>query len=497
MAHKRMSRREMLRLAGLGAAGAALAACQPKTVIVEKEVEKVVTQVVTQVVKETVKETVIVEGTPKVVEREVTKIVEREVEKVVTVAPEPAEEVELQFLRQAEVITPDEPVAVLLEGFHESHPGVKVKTVTTTSGDDYFTKLVTMTAAGTPPDLFEMPPWKLAVFVEENLLADLGPLVEAWGFDLDNIPEPLVDAYSWGGVLLGMPVMGSNVYLIGYNKDVFDEAGVEYPPRNWTWDECLETAKKVTIDEDGDGDPEIWGLTFNVINPSRLLPYLWSWGADFYNYPELTKCTLNSPEAVGALEFALSWIREHKVSPPPEMGASELGITFDAGLVAMADVGSGAWVDPKDPSQFRWGFNWGLTDFPKDVATRTLIHSNGLSIARTSKHRDTAWELLQFLMSEESQILYSKRVGKVSALKSVGANYAFENLPPEDLQVVNDAIEYAWGRAHWRTPVWDKSASGTQVPEMEAAWLGEQSVKEALDRTCEQVDAMFAELETE
>jgi multiple sugar transport system substrate-binding protein len=304
-----------------------------------------------------------------------------------------------------------------------------------------------------------------------------------------------VEAYSWDGVLLGMPVMGSNVYLIGYNKDVFDEAGVEYPKRYWTWYECLETAKKVTLDRDGDGDPEVWGLTFNVINPSRLLPYLWSWGADFYNYPELSKCTLNSPEAVAALEFALSWIREHNVSPPPEMGASELGISFDAGLVAMADVGSGSWVDPKDPSQFRWGFNWGLTDFPKDVATRTLIHSNGMSIARTSKQRDEAWELLQFLMSEESQILYSKRVGKVSAIKSVGATYAFENLPAEDLQVVNDAIEYAWGRVHWRTPVWHKSASGTQVPEMEAAWLGERSVKEAMNRTCEQVDALFAELD--
>jgi multiple sugar transport system substrate-binding protein len=179
------------------------------------------------------------------------------------------------------------------------------------------------------------------------------------------------------------------------------------------------------------------------------------------------------------------------------MGASELGITFDAGLVAMADVGSGAWVDPKDPSQFRWGFNWGLTDFPKKLDTRTLIHSNGMSIARTSKNRDAAWHLLQFLMSEESQILYSRRVGKVSALKSVGAKYAFENLPAEDLQVVTDAIEYAWGRVHWRTPVWDKSASGTQVPEMEAAWLGERTLKEALDRTCEQVDAMFAALETD
>lgn len=60
-----------------------LSACQPQTVIVEKQVK--VTEVVTQVVKETVKETVVVEGTPKVVEKEVTKVVEA----VVTATPEP------------------------------------------------------------------------------------------------------------------------------------------------------------------------------------------------------------------------------------------------------------------------------------------------------------------------------------------------------------------------------------------------------------------------
>jgi ABC-type transport system substrate-binding protein len=54
---------------------------------------EVIEKVVTQIVKETVKETVIVEGTPQVVEKEVTKVVEVEVttvvEKVVTATPVP------------------------------------------------------------------------------------------------------------------------------------------------------------------------------------------------------------------------------------------------------------------------------------------------------------------------------------------------------------------------------------------------------------------------
>ncbi|MBN1642776.1 MAG: peptide-binding protein [Anaerolineae bacterium] len=63
----------------------ALAACQPQTVIVEREVK--VTEIVTQVVTEKVQETVVVAGTPQVVEREVTKVVET----VVTATPEPTQ----------------------------------------------------------------------------------------------------------------------------------------------------------------------------------------------------------------------------------------------------------------------------------------------------------------------------------------------------------------------------------------------------------------------
>jgi ABC-type transport system substrate-binding protein len=81
---KKISRRDVVRGLGIVAAGAAATACQPKTVIVEKEVEKVVTQIV----KETVKETVIVEGTPQVVEKEVTTVVEKEVTREVERAEE-------------------------------------------------------------------------------------------------------------------------------------------------------------------------------------------------------------------------------------------------------------------------------------------------------------------------------------------------------------------------------------------------------------------------
>jgi peptide/nickel transport system substrate-binding protein len=81
---KEYSRRHFLRLAAAGAAGAIAVACQPKTVIVEKEVEKTV------VVEKEVEKTVVVEKEVEKVVKE-TVVVEKEVEKVVTPTPEPEE----------------------------------------------------------------------------------------------------------------------------------------------------------------------------------------------------------------------------------------------------------------------------------------------------------------------------------------------------------------------------------------------------------------------
>ena len=81
---KEYSRRHFLRLAAASAAGVIAVACQPKTVVVEKEVEKTV------VVEKEVEKTVVVEKEVEKVVKE-TVVVEKEVEKVVTPTPVPEE----------------------------------------------------------------------------------------------------------------------------------------------------------------------------------------------------------------------------------------------------------------------------------------------------------------------------------------------------------------------------------------------------------------------
>ena len=488
MARKRVSRRQMLKMVGLGAAGAALAACQPQTVIVEKEVEKVVEKVVTQIVeveKEVIK---IVAGTP-VVEKVVeTKVVEKVVKETVIV---PAQrDITVTFLSQQPTIAEKDPLDALMANYEAENPGVKVARLTTAAGGDYFTKLVTMTAANNPPDIFYMPPWNLIYFVNENLLAALDPYVASAGFDIDDVPEALVNAYSWGGALFGFPVLGSTVRLYAYNKDAFDEAGVEYPTRYWKYDEFLDKVQKV---KKTSGDQvEMWGVDPLIGNGAYGLNWLWSFGADFYDYPAMTKCTMDQPEAIQAMQASADLIRTHEVWAPPEIGPEDLGISFQTGRVAIGAVGTGEWIDPAQSGEFAWPFNWALIDTPATAQTSALIHSAGMSIAARSSNRDTAWELMAFLMSEESQTFYSEAAGKIAGLKSVGAKYAFQNIPQADQDIITEAMGYAWGRAHWRTPVWSKSWENA-ADLFRAMWLGELTVEEACLQAAAETNQMLEE----
>lgn len=407
-----------------------------------------------------------------------------------TAQPPAPKELTITFLSAQAALKEQDPLAVLMKQFTEKNPGTKIATLTTAAGDDYFTKLVTMTAAKTPPDIFYMPPWNLIEFTDKNLLASLDPYVAAGGFDIADVPKALVEAYTWDGALLGLPVLGIIARIWAYNKDAFDAAGVPYPKRYWTMDDFLEKVQRVVRKKGG--EVEVWGVDPRLTDNAHLLPWLWTYGGDFYNYPKLDKCIMDSPESVRAMQASVDLIRKYKVQAPPEIGPNDLGISFQTGKIAISAVGSGSWVDPAKAGEFLWAFKWGLIDQPKVTEARALIHSTGLSLSASSANRDAAWKLLAFLMSEESQKFYSERTGKIAAIKSVGAKVAFKNIPADDQKLIEDVLEYAWGRARWRTRVWSKSAANAQQI-WSAMWLGKMSVEEACKQATKDTNQMLEE----
>ena len=114
--------------------------------------------------------------------------------------------------------------------------------------------------------------------------------------------------------------------LLAYHKDLFDKAGVPYPKPDWTWDDFVEVARKLTIRDPTTGRAEQFGLL--GIDGVEIA---FNFGADFFNETG-TRCVFYCPESVAAIQFSIDLREEYHVSPT----ASEI-----ANMAAQGGWGAG------------------------------------------------------------------------------------------------------------------------------------------------------------
>ena len=152
----------------------------------------------------------------------------------------------------------------------EEKEDVKVKMVVT-DADQYATKLQAAISGGKVPDVFYIEQSNLMPYVDNGVLLDITDKVENGDFDLSNIWEYGVNSYRYDGkkvgqgALYGLP-KDVGPFALGYNKDMFKDAGVELPDKDapLTWAEFIEICQKLTRDSDGDGKLDQWATGFNV-----------------------------------------------------------------------------------------------------------------------------------------------------------------------------------------------------------------------------------------
>jgi multiple sugar transport system substrate-binding protein len=187
---------------------------------------------------------------------------------------------------------------------------------------------------------------------------DLQPLVDKTKYDLSVFPENLVNLYKTPDGLVGIPfaVFPS---LVLYNKDLFDEAELAYPPhkfgeqyvakdgtkKDWDFATVEELSKILTVDSNGndatsaDFDPENivqFGWEFDNKSIRNILS---SWGGDQFWDPATNQVTIHDDWRAGAQWLWDANWKSH-ISPNATQVASELlkPSPFASGHVAMAQV---------------------------------------------------------------------------------------------------------------------------------------------------------------
>ncbi|GAE09206.1 extracellular solute-binding protein [Paenibacillus sp. JCM 10914] len=156
----------------------------------------------------------------------------------------------------------------LIASFEEKYPHVTVKYTSVPPGE-YSQKMTTLISSGKVPDVFYVGGSEFYRFAQAGTLLSLESYLDQTTlFHADNVWPQALDRYRYdgnkvgAGDLYGLP-KDVGPWSFVYNKDLFDQANVPYPSAvagEWTWDDMLEAAKKLSLDLNGDGKLDQFGV---------------------------------------------------------------------------------------------------------------------------------------------------------------------------------------------------------------------------------------------
>ncbi len=126
------------------------------------------------------------------------------------------------------------------------NPNVEIE-VQVTNWSEYWTKLEAAAESNTMPDIFWMHTNQILYYADFGMLADVTDLYADVdpNFYQNHYSEISIDnAKGSDGRMYGVPKDKDNIVLV-YNKEMFDQAGVDYPDEDWTWDDLTDASQKI------------------------------------------------------------------------------------------------------------------------------------------------------------------------------------------------------------------------------------------------------------
>jgi len=291
--------------------------------------------------KQVVKETVVVAGTPQVQEKVVTKVVEKQI----TSAPAPKGPVTILFYERnipQDITFRKE----LVTRFEKENPNIKIKLEVVP--DDYGATLQARIAARTTGDMWRYGThYGLANYALRGLLWPIDDSVAKDKYDTAPYFKGALDACKVAGKLYCLPVNGhpgwSGLY---YLKEVFTEAGVPEPTADWTYDDMMQAAVKITKGPEAKRD--IYGMW--------LAPYYEAWLTPisaFGGWPmseDGKKAQMDNEKTVAAMQYIVDAMQKQKVAlPNPSFDSRvELWASSKVGMV-LSGIWEGSYLGDQTP----------------------------------------------------------------------------------------------------------------------------------------------------
>jgi len=299
-------------------------------------------------------------------------------------------------------ITTEQAIA---DTFSVRHPNVRV--VVESAPSNYDEKLLTSIASGSPPDVFLLDGPDIPTFLDRGLALDLTPYLERAGYEPGRVYPQIMESFQRGGRTYALPKDFTPMALY-LNLGVFERFGVPTPPADgWTWEDFLDTSRRLTKDLDGDGRTDVYAFDFPR-NLFQWVPWVWSGGGDILS-PDGSRASgfLDGPATVRAFRFLTDLVKTYHVTPGVqflEAGDPAREARFATGGQAM--LLSGHWtLQLLTSNMSAEELRLGLAPIPhrEGAPPRTVLYASGWAVPANAPNRRLSVELAAYLASEEAQ----------------------------------------------------------------------------------------------
>lgn len=348
--------------------------------------------------------------------------------------------------------------------------------------DDYWTLLSAGAQGGSMPDVFWMHSNEAERYMSNEMLLDLTDrIAESDSIDMSKYPEDITELYTYDGKNYAIPKDVDTIAL-WYNKTLFDEAGIPYPTADWTWDDLYEAAKALT--KDG-----TYGFACSATNnQSGYYNLIYDKGGYVIN-DDKTASGYDDPNTIAAMQYFEKMIQEGIMPSQQVLSESAEDVLLGSGTLAMTTQGSWMLSSFKDNEYISQ--NCDCVELPKDATTgkRVSIY-NGLGWAASADtdNPDEAWQLIEYLGSEEAQLKQAELGVTMSAYENTSEAWtqsADFNLQAY-LNMMDDMVIRPYSR---ETVTWENAVN----EELKKGWTQEVSMEEACLNAAEVMNETLAE----
>jgi multiple sugar transport system substrate-binding protein len=335
--------------------------------------------------------------------------------------------------------------------FEAANPGIKVNLIVTDP-----TRLNTMLAAGSPPDIVAGGALGSANFNARGMATDLTPYLGKSKVLKEDDLQPVNDGFRWDGSHSGKgPLYGivkdwSQDASLWYNTALFDKAGVPYPSETeaMSYDELLNIAKKLSVKDGGTTTTYGLGMEWSWTLFGPMSAMIEQQGGHLYN-DDLTKIDFTTDQARRAfqwyVDFAHAGVGPTSLNPLPD--ASDYS-TFAAGRMAISQDGywfGGNFAAPEALKTVRMA----PAPVMGDKRANPTYSGQGWWIPEQAKNKDAAWKLMEYYMAGAPAQARAASGWGLPALKSL-----MDKLPQE-LPYQKNAYTVAQNELKYAVPLPD------------------------------------------